>query len=81
MLAMSKSGLCGSLFYNVLTAAVHFASWYRNPMKVELADDLKPIIEGQNELEVPVNWVSKSEALSRYLNRGFGNAYDFNQTP
>ncbi len=49
-------------------------------MKLEFAEDLKPIIEGQNGLEVPVNWVSKSEALSRYLNRGFGNAYDFGQT-
>lgn len=67
-------------FGNSLTAAVHFASWYRNPMKLEFAEDLKPIIEGQNELEVPVNWVSKSKALSRYLNRGFGNAYDFGQT-
>lgn len=50
-------------------------------MKLELADNLKSFIEGQNDLEVPVDWVSESEALSRYLNRGFGNAYDFNQSP
>ena len=50
-------------------------------MKLEFADDLKPIIEGQSELEIPVDWVSKSEALLRYLNRGFGNAYDFGQAP
>lgn len=50
-------------------------------MKLELADDLKPLIEGQTELEVPVDWVSKPKALSRYLNRGFRNAYDFNQHP
>lgn len=50
-------------------------------MKLELAGDLKSFIEGQNDLEVPVDWVSESEALSRYLNRGFGNAYEFNQSP
>lgn len=50
-------------------------------MKLELADDLKSLIEGQNDLEVPVDWVSESDALSNYLNRGFGNAYDFNQSP
>lgn len=50
-------------------------------MKLEFADDLKSVIEGQSELEVPVDWVTKPEALSRYLNRGFGNAYDFDQRP
>ncbi|OQD91526.1 hypothetical protein PENSOL_c052G06979 [Penicillium solitum] len=65
----------------VMLAMIHFASWYRNPMKLEFADDLKPVIESQTELEVSVDWVSRSEALSRYLNRGFGNAYDFNQYP
>ncbi|GKZ18225.1 hypothetical protein AbraIFM66951_000398 [Aspergillus brasiliensis] len=65
----------------VMLAMIHFASWYRNPMKLEFADDLKPLIESQTDIEVPVDWVSKSEAMSRYLNRGFGNAYDFNQRP
>ncbi|CAI7657531.1 unnamed protein product [Penicillium crustosum] len=65
----------------VMLAMIHFASWYRNPMKLEFADNMKPVIEGQTELEIPVNWVSRSEALSRYLNRGFGNEYDFNQYP
>ncbi|KAL2871726.1 phytanoyl-CoA dioxygenase family protein [Aspergillus lucknowensis] len=65
----------------VMLALIHFASWYRNPMKLELADDLKPLIEGHRDLEIPVSWVSESEATSRYLNRGFGNAYDFNQHP
>ena len=50
-------------------------------MRLEFADDVKPVIEGQTELEIPVDWVSKSDALTRYLNRGFGNAYDFNQSP
>jgi hypothetical protein len=50
-------------------------------MKLELADDLRPVIENQTNVEVPVDWVTKPEAISRYLNRGFGNAYDFNQQP
>ncbi|KUL83465.1 hypothetical protein ZTR_10936 [Talaromyces verruculosus] len=65
----------------VMLAMIHFAPWYRNQMKLELADDLKHAIDKQTDLEVPVNWVSESEAMERYLNRGFGNAYDFNQTP
>ncbi|KAL3439979.1 hypothetical protein BJX65DRAFT_317152 [Aspergillus insuetus] len=63
----------------VMLAMIHFAPWYRNPMKLEFADDLKETIEGQKDVEVPVEWVSRSEAMERYLNRGFGNAYDFNQ--
>ncbi|OJJ64001.1 hypothetical protein ASPSYDRAFT_84035 [Aspergillus sydowii CBS 593.65] len=64
----------------VMLAMIHFAPWYRNPMKLEFADDLKETIQGQSKLEVPVDWVSREEALSRYLNRGFGNAYDFSQS-
>lgn len=70
----------------VMLAMIHFAPWYRNPMRLEFAEDIKPIIEklekeGNLGLEVPVDWVSTSEALERYLNRGFGNSYDFNQAP
>jgi ectoine hydroxylase-related dioxygenase (phytanoyl-CoA dioxygenase family) len=81
MLAMSKSFLLVSFEQPNLTLTVHFASWYRNPMKLELAEDLRPVIESQADVEVPVDWVTKPEAISRYLNRGFGNAYDFNQQP
>lgn len=48
-------------------------------MKLELSEDLKDKIQSQNDLQVPVNWVSNDEALKRYLNRGFGNSYDFGQ--
>lgn len=48
-------------------------------MTLELSESLKPVIEKERSLEIPVNWVSESEAMSRYMNRGFGNAYDFNQ--
>lgn len=58
---------------------VHFAPWYRNMMRLELADDLKPAIEQQKSLNVPVDWVTERQAQDRYLNRGFGNSYNFGQ--
>ncbi|KAI1186738.1 hypothetical protein F5B17DRAFT_352884 [Nemania serpens] len=68
----------------VMLAQIHFANWYRNAMRLEFAEDVKPILEelksrGELGLEVPVNWVSKQDAMDGYLNRAFGNAYDFNQ--
>ncbi|KAI0873903.1 hypothetical protein GGS24DRAFT_366164 [Hypoxylon argillaceum] len=69
----------------VMLAHIHFASWYRNPMRLEFADDVKPVLEelesrGELGLQVPVDWVSKQQAMNGYLNRAFGNAYDFNQS-
>ncbi len=29
----------------VMLAMIHFAPWYRNPMRLELGDDVKPILE------------------------------------
>lgn len=70
----------------VMLAMIHFAPWYRNPMRLEFGGDLKPVLqqlerEGKLGLDVPVDWVCNKEAMERYLNRGFGNSYDFNQTP
>jgi hypothetical protein len=48
-------------------------------MRLEFAEDLRSTIESQQDLEVPVDWVSTREAEQRYLNRGFGNSYDFGQ--
>ena len=48
-------------------------------MKLEFAEEIRPIIEHQNSLEVPVNWVTERAAKDAYLNRGFGNSYDFGQ--
>jgi hypothetical protein len=50
-------------------------------MRLELAEDIKPMVQRLKELEVRADWLSESEALDKYLNRGFGNSYDFNQTP
>lgn len=48
-------------------------------MNLELAEELRPAVERETRLKVPVNWVSEEQALGRYLNRGFGNEYDFSQ--
>ena len=48
-------------------------------MRLELADEVKPTIDEQAMLDVPVDWVSEQVASDRYLNRGFGNSYDFRQ--
>ena len=48
-------------------------------MKLELAEDIRPSVDGQKELEVPADWITEKEASDRYLNRGFGNSYDFRQ--
>ena len=50
-------------------------------MRLEFSESVRPIMEKQDGLEVPVDWVTDEEAMSRYLNRAFGNAYDFNQQP
>ncbi|TQS31843.1 hypothetical protein Golomagni_07864 [Golovinomyces magnicellulatus] len=70
----------------VMLAMIHFAPWYRNPMRLRLSSDVKPILEslekqGKFDLEAPVDWIAREDALKEYLNRGFGNSYDFNQAP
>lgn len=73
----------------VMLAMIHFAPWYRNPMRLRFSEDIRPVLEealdrddgGRSGLEVPVDWVSREEALAAYLDRGFGNSYDFNQKP
>ena len=48
-------------------------------MKLQFADDLKDIIENEQSLEIPVEWASKDTVQDQYLQRAFGNAYDFSQ--
>lgn len=48
-------------------------------MKLQLADDLEEIVEREGSLEIPVEWASKAAVDNEYLNRAFGNAYDFSQ--
>ncbi|KAH6887530.1 hypothetical protein B0T10DRAFT_538949 [Thelonectria olida] len=68
----------------VMLAMIHFAPWYRNRMRLEFGEDIKPVLEtlareGKLGLDVPVDWVSNKEVMEGYLNRGFGNSYDFDQ--
>lgn len=50
-------------------------------MRLELAEEIKPVVVGRGDLDVRADFVSESEALETYLNRGFGNSYDFGQSP
>jgi len=64
----------------VMVAMIHFAPWYRNQMKLELAEEIKDKISAQDALEIPVEWVGEDVAKERHLNRGYGNSYDFTQS-
>ncbi|KAH6685417.1 hypothetical protein F5X68DRAFT_135924 [Plectosphaerella plurivora] len=64
----------------VMLAMIHFAPWYRNGMRLEFGEDVKPLLEQKDlGLEIPVNWVAREKVLGSYMNRAFGNSYDFNQ--
>ncbi|KAM0696713.1 hypothetical protein Q7P36_003962 [Cladosporium allicinum] len=63
----------------VMLALIHFAPWYRNPMRLELSEGLREVVRAEKGLEVPVDWVGEEEVMGRYLGRGFGNSYDFGQ--
>ncbi|KAK6083249.1 phytanoyl-CoA dioxygenase [Seiridium cupressi] len=70
----------------IMLAMIHFASWYRNPMRLEFGEDVRPILQGLQQedklaLEIPINCVKREKVLDTYLNRGFGNSYDFDQAP
>lgn len=68
----------------VMLAFIHFAPWYRNRMRLRFGRDVEPVLEGLERggrlgLEVPVDWVGNDEVMEEYLDRGFGNSYDFDQ--
>ena len=48
-------------------------------MQVEFADDLKPMLEEGQDLQIQGSFFPEKDILGRYLNRGYGNAYDFDQ--
>lgn len=64
-----------------LTYLVHFAPWYRNQMRVEFGEGVRPLIDQEKMLDIRVDYVSDGDAERTYLDRGFGNSYDFSQTP
>ncbi|KAH7395262.1 hypothetical protein DE146DRAFT_102375 [Phaeosphaeria sp. MPI-PUGE-AT-0046c] len=64
----------------VMLAMIHFASWYRNQMTVELAEDLQEEVDPKSTgLPIAATFVSSAELLKNYLHRPYGNAYDFDQ--
>lgn len=59
---------------------VHFAPWYRNPMFVEFDEELAPCLSSDKTgLQVQGTFMPETEIEKRYLNRPYGNAYDFSQ--
>jgi hypothetical protein len=50
-------------------------------MLVEFADDLKGQLSPEKTgLQVAATYVPTQQVVENYLNRPYGNAYDFNQT-
>ena len=53
---------------------------YSNAMQVEFAEELRPILEEYSPvLQIQSKFLPERDILERYLNRGYGNAYDFDQ--
>jgi hypothetical protein len=83
MLALSKCAY-GLILPKVVAdrLLVHFAPWYRNQMEVEFAEELRERVGFEkNGLAVAARFIKEEELVKNYLNRPYGNAYDFNQTP
>lgn len=50
-------------------------------MMVEIADDLKDRLTLEKTgLQIAATYVKSEQLLQNYLNRPYGNAYDFNQS-
>ncbi|KAF2126433.1 phytanoyl-CoA dioxygenase family protein [Dothidotthia symphoricarpi CBS 119687] len=64
----------------VMLAMIHFAPWYRNQMEVEFSDELTTRLTLEKTgLHVAAKFVTSKQLQDNYLNRPYGNAYDFNQ--
>ncbi|KAH7088834.1 hypothetical protein FB567DRAFT_318902 [Paraphoma chrysanthemicola] len=64
----------------VMLALIHFAPWYRNQMIVELDQELQEQLTTEKTgLQVAASFVPTNQLLRDYLNRPYGNAYDFDQ--
>jgi hypothetical protein len=49
-------------------------------MQVEFSENLKPMLEQHDAtLQIQSQFLPDSEIKKRYLNRPYGNAYDFDQ--
>jgi hypothetical protein len=70
----------GNQLLTLIWLTVHFAPWYRNKMRMPVADTLKEVIEPHTGLEIPAEYITEEEALEKYLERAYGGQYDFTQT-
>ena len=49
-------------------------------MEVEFAEDLRPVLKQyESALQIQATYLPEDDVRKRYLNRPFGNAYDFGQ--
>ena len=48
-------------------------------MRLEFSESVRELLDSEQDLEIPVDWTSEAHALDTYLDRGFGNSYDFRQ--
>ena len=49
-------------------------------MQVEYSEAIKPLLKTyEDTLQIQSTFFTENEILNRYLNRGFGNAYNFDQ--
>jgi hypothetical protein len=49
-------------------------------MEVEFAEDLRQMLdEYHSDLQIQSTFLPEKDIMERYLNRGYGNAYDFDQ--
>ena len=68
---------CHIQLRSLLTMLIH---GNRNAMQVEYSEYLKPILKTYEEkLQIQSVFFPEHEIVERYLNRGFGNAYNFDQ--
>lgn len=65
----------------VMLAMIHFAPWYRNTMQVEFAEELtERLLPEKTGLDIAAQYIPSEQLLKNYLNRSYGNAYDFDQS-
>ncbi|EMD69675.1 hypothetical protein GGP41_001187 [Bipolaris sorokiniana] len=65
----------------VMLAMIHFAPWYRNTMQVEFAEELtERLLPEKTGLDIAAQYIPSEQLLKNYLNRSYGNVYDFDQS-
>jgi hypothetical protein len=66
--------------FRILDRNVTNDSPHSNAMQVEFAEELRPTLEEYSAvLQIQSKFLPEKDILERYLNRGYGNAYDFDQ--